>query len=272
MLSFLTPEIQEKINAINFNHNPAKKDLTGQKFNRLTVLGRGDNYISPKGKTTSQWWCICDCPEHNIILVRITNLTSGNTKSCGCLNKEKSIERIKQAGKNCAKDLRGMVFGELTALTPTDKRNNNSIVWECKCSCGNIHYVSAHDLIHHRIESCGCIKDSKGVRKIKKILIENNIPFFTEQTFSSCRFPDTNALARFDFYINKDFLLEFDGIQHFKECDINFFKDNLEIRKQHDIYKNTWCKENNIPLKRIPYTDEDNITLESIMGDKYLVL
>ena len=53
MLSFLTPEIQEKINAINFNHNPAKKNLTGQKFNRLTVLGRGDNYISPKGKTTS---------------------------------------------------------------------------------------------------------------------------------------------------------------------------------------------------------------------------
>lgn len=269
MLSFLTPEIQQQINVLPFNLEKPKKNIIGQQFGHLTVLGRGDNYISPKGKKESQWWCICDCPAHNIILVKITNLTSGNTKSCGCLNKEKATERIIQAGKNCAKDLRGQSFGELIALAPTDKRNNNSVVWECKCSCGKIHYVSAHDLLNHRVESCGCNLDSKGVRKIKKILLDNNIIFFTEQTFSTCRFPDTNALARFDFYINNEFLLEFDGKQHFSEN--NYFNDSLKKRQEHDLYKNQWCKQNNIPLKRIPYTEENNLSIDLILGDKYLV-
>lgn len=271
MLSFLTPEIQQQIDNLPFNKEKARKDITGQKFEYLTVLGRGKNYISPKGKKESQWWCICDCPQHNIILVKITNLTSGNTKSCGCLNKQKATERIVQVGKNCAKDLRGQTFGELIALMPTEKRNNNSVVWECKCSCGKIHYVSAHDLINHRVESCGCQNDSRGIRKIKKILQDNNIPFFTEQTFSTCRFPDTQNLARFDFFINNSFLLEFDGIQHFKECDSNFFKDSLKTRQEHDLYKNNWCKQNNIVLKRIPYTEENNLSIELIMGDKFII-
>lgn len=271
MLSFLTPEIQKEIDKLEFNLQPSRKNLTGKKFNRLTVLGRGPNYISPGGKTTSQWWCICDCPQHNIVLVRITNLTGGNTKSCGCLNKEKATQRIIKAGQECAKDLRGMIFGELIALTPTSQRKNGSVVWECKCSCGKIHYVSAHDLLNHRIESCGHTYESRGIRKIKKILIDNNIPFFTEQTFSTCRFPDTNALARFDFYINNSFLLEFDGIQHFKECNETYFKDSLIKRQEHDLYKNNWCKQNNIPLKRIPYTEENNLSIDMILGNEFLV-
>lgn len=76
--------------------------------------------------------------------------------------------------------------------------------------------------------SCGHITESKGVRKIKKILDENNISYITEKTFSDCKFPDTNKVARFDFYINNSFLLEYDGEQHFKECDKNYFKDSLK--------------------------------------------
>lgn len=57
------------------------KDLTGQKFGRLTVVGtvgkRGNYYY---------WKCRCDCG--NEITTRGTNLTSGATKSCGCLNLE----------------------------------------------------------------------------------------------------------------------------------------------------------------------------------------
>ena len=44
--------------------------------------------------------------------------------------------------------------------------------------------------------------ESHGELAIKKLLYENNIPFKTEATFLSCRFPDTQALARFDFYVN----------------------------------------------------------------------
>lgn len=35
--------------------------------------------------------------------------------------------------------------------------------------------------------------------------------------------------------------------------------------------KNEWAKEHNIPLVRIPYWERDKITLDMILGDKYLV-
>lgn len=66
------------------------KDLTGQKFGKLTVKCRGPN---AKGRN-AQWWCLCDCQinmpetEQKLVLVTSPNLTRGNTKSCGCLQKE----------------------------------------------------------------------------------------------------------------------------------------------------------------------------------------
>ena len=60
------------------------KDLTGQKFGRLTVLYRGEDNIHHK----AQWWCKCNCGNDNLILIVGCNLTSGNTKSCGCYSLE----------------------------------------------------------------------------------------------------------------------------------------------------------------------------------------
>jgi len=65
----------------------AKIDLRGKRFGRLTV-------ISVFGKTKSLntiWLCKCDCG--NEIPVINTNLTRGNSKSCGCGNIEKICER-----------------------------------------------------------------------------------------------------------------------------------------------------------------------------------
>lgn len=57
------------------------KDLTGQKFGRLTALYRLHN---TKGKT--KWLCICECG--NLSEVNYGSLVYGSTKSCGCLHKE----------------------------------------------------------------------------------------------------------------------------------------------------------------------------------------
>lgn len=62
----------------------AFKDLTGQKFNRLRVLGLGERNSAGQ----LQWKCKCDCG--NIVLVTTTYLKTGHTKSCGCLNREKA--------------------------------------------------------------------------------------------------------------------------------------------------------------------------------------
>jgi len=63
-------------------------NLIGKRFNRLTVIGKVNN--NKFGKT--QWECLCDCG--NKIIVVGGSLKSKNTKSCGCLNIEKSRERI----------------------------------------------------------------------------------------------------------------------------------------------------------------------------------
>lgn len=176
---------------------------------------------------------------------------------------------IQKAIDTCKIDLTNQQFGELTAIRPTNKRKRGAVVWECLCSCGKIHYVASNELSAHRIESCGHSQESKGVRYIKHILEDNNIPYVTEKTYPDCKFPSTDAYARFDFYVDNKFLLEYDGEQHFKE--IAYFRNSLADRQANDKYKNEYCKSHNIPLKRIPYTELDNITFENIMSDKYLI-
>ena len=56
------------------------KDITGQKFGRLTALYRLHN---TKGRT--KWLCVCECG--NLTEVTIYDLISGHIKSCGCLRK-----------------------------------------------------------------------------------------------------------------------------------------------------------------------------------------
>ena len=64
-------------------------DLTGKKFNRLTVLGLGER--NSNGQI--QWKCKCNCG--NIVLATTTYLKTGHTKSCGCLNSFKASKRLK---------------------------------------------------------------------------------------------------------------------------------------------------------------------------------
>lgn len=57
------------------------KDLTGQKFGRLTVLGRAAN----KGRRT-MWECLCDCG--NVKNIVADSLQCGKSRSCGCLKRD----------------------------------------------------------------------------------------------------------------------------------------------------------------------------------------
>lgn len=61
-------------------------DETGHKYGRLTVLNR----TSRRNKSGNvKWECICECG--NKIAVDRYSITSGNTKSCGCLRLEKTL-------------------------------------------------------------------------------------------------------------------------------------------------------------------------------------
>lgn len=57
-----------------------------------------------------------------------------------------------------AKDLTGQRFGRLVAIEPTAKRCGGSVVWRCRCDCGNESLVSANALKEGNTRSCGCLK------------------------------------------------------------------------------------------------------------------
>lgn len=73
------------------------QDLTGNKYGRLTVLGRAKNGVSNRGYKVIKWECICDCGSKNYVTTG--NLKSGRVKSCGCLNSELVTKRNFKHGK-----------------------------------------------------------------------------------------------------------------------------------------------------------------------------
>ncbi len=240
---------------------PPLKDLTNQKFGRLTVIER-DTETTKKGV---YWKCKCDCG--NITSVRSNCLTSGDTKSCGCYYRETRQATGKKGGANGYNDLTNQQFGELIALSivPEKRGSNNCLIWRCKCSCGREVEIPSVNLIRGRTTHCGCKTIiSKGEQKINQILSNNGIHFVTQKTFKTCQYP-TKTLARFDFYVNDQYLIEFDGEQHFHPKGERFPLEVYEKIHEYDLIKNQWCKNNNIPLIRIPYTLYDTLSIKDLL-------
>lgn len=69
----------------------AKRDLTGLKFGKLTVIKETDPYIKPSGRLETRWLCQCDCGSEPINVVGY-NLVTGNTCSCGCYKLQRMFE------------------------------------------------------------------------------------------------------------------------------------------------------------------------------------
>ncbi|MBQ9003247.1 MAG: hypothetical protein IJ087_15470 [Eggerthellaceae bacterium] len=135
----------------------ARHNLVGRRFGQLTVLGptgeRKDNCLV--------WRCLCDCGRE--CEVPTSQLTSGARKSCGCLRWN---------------NLAGQRFGRLVAIEPTEKRVRHSIVWRCKCDCGNEREIPSRQLLNGNSRSCGCSRkrlsreDLAGQRFGKLVAVE----------------------------------------------------------------------------------------------------
>lgn len=70
---------------------PVLKDLTGQTFGRLTVISR----VSRSYETgVAKWLCRCECGTEPVVFQNA--LSTGKTKSCGCLQSELSSKRAKE--------------------------------------------------------------------------------------------------------------------------------------------------------------------------------
>lgn len=132
--------------------------------------------------------------------------------------------------------------------------SNNNI--KCKCIlCGKEYNKHAHRYIGRYKEGCSC-RTSKGETEVRQWLDEHEIQYKEQFGFDDLKYK--NKLL-FDFAIVEDkevnMLIEYDGIQHYKPR--GWAKKNFKDRSARDKLKNEYCKENNIPLVRIPYTEKD---------------
>lgn len=114
-------------------------DETGHRYGKLVVISRAKN----EKHGQAMWLCQCDCGEQTT--ARGYHLRQGRVKSCSC-------------GQGKPKELSGQRFGKLVAIEPLEKRNaHGSVVWRCKCDCGNESNVSAANLGKKGgTRSCGC--------------------------------------------------------------------------------------------------------------------
>ena len=118
------------------------KDLAGMRFGNLTVL----SLCSRRTKRGQARWLVrCDCGVEKEVTG--VDLSTGNTKSCGC----KKGFRIK--------DLKNKRFGYLVAKEIINgRRKHGEVIWLCKCDCGKQVEIGSGPLCTGNTKSCGCVR------------------------------------------------------------------------------------------------------------------
>lgn len=128
-----------------------------------------------KGKLYGLFFnCQCDCENHTIAALRLSNLKNGHTKSCGCIkfNNPKTVE-----------DLSGKQYGRLKVIRRDIKRDKteykngkHGVHWLCQCSCGNPNLVSVtgYQLKSGHTQSCGCYASEQIAKRNKKYSTKTN--------------------------------------------------------------------------------------------------
>ena len=225
------------------------KDITNQTFGRLTAL-----YPTEKRSGSSVvWHCKCECGNETDVSAGALGKT---IFSCGCLRKELASKKAKE---NFTINIIGNKYGKLTVIDYADVKDKKGSYWKCKCECGNEIITSRQCLVEGHTFSCGCLSESHGEYLIRMLLEKNNISYIREYKVNVGF--ESNYPARFDFYVDNKYIIEFEGIQHYKYTGYG----NLLETKKRDKIKNQWCFDNSIPIIRIPYWHLDKLCLKDLL-------
>lgn len=113
------------------------------------------------------------------------------------------------------------------------------------------------------------MKASRGEIKIHEILERNSVNFQEEYEFPGLKAPSGRPL-RFDFAIfdddgNLDFLIEYQGKQHYEAVSKFGGSRGLYQQRYNDNQKRRYCALHHITLVEIPYKDEHIVSYDYIM-------
>lgn len=194
-------------------HEVCFKDLTGQKFNRLTVL-----YEDHKVGKIHYWKCKCDCGNETVVVG--SALTSGHTKSCGCAHKLAGMI-----------DLTGEKFGRLTVIEYSHK-DGRYHYWKCKCDCDGKELLVKGDYLRKgQIKSCGCLKVERCKSKkpkidlVGKVFGDLTVESYVKHSYWKCRCKCGNERIVHSLFLNNG------EVTCCISCrDLHISKDEIELR------------------------------------------
>lgn len=153
------------------------RDLSGKKFNRLTVLRPVKKY--------DRTYLLCQCECGNTKEVKMSHVRSGNIKSCGCLN----IEKLKSRKGNVSKLLKPDNYSAKYRLFKKYEKEANKRNYSFELDLeGFIHLTSQN--CHY----CGQEpnKTIKGRQSRSEYIyngidrLNNNLGYFIENCVPSC--------------------------------------------------------------------------------------
>ena len=191
---------------------------------------------------------ILKCKECGEIFIRSYHrITTNGVKCPNCESRLKkwNIERAEKLVNKYSKD-----------FTVLECNKNDEIVLKHN-ECNHIFIKKYHNIEQNKCVKCPKChsKESFGVNLITNYLEKNNIIYIKEYRFEDCK--DIRTLP-FDFYLpDYNMCIEYDGQQHFNANGL--YGEKIDITIKHDKIKNKYCKDNNISLIRIKYSENDNI-------------
>jgi len=151
-------------------------DVRGKTFGDLTVVGRSKK----RTKLGGYWTCLCTCGF--TCEATASELVTGKKTHCGC----KSVTNYAYV------DITGQRFNRLTALYRVKDKptRNGSVLWHCRCDCGNEVDYSYQDLVYSNLKSCGCQKKEHD-EKLKNFL--THVGGTSLEAIQSAKLPSDNT-------------------------------------------------------------------------------
>lgn len=118
-----------------------------------------------------------------------------------------------------------------------------------------IHNIIFEQTPNHHMKGVGCpiCNESYGEKEIRIFFERNNIKFERNKKFENCK---NKKMLPFDFYLSDyNICIEYDGKQHYEPIDWFGGIKTFNYIKNNDKIKTDYCKNNNLKLIRIKYTE-----------------
>ena len=260
------------------------KGVQSAQWSHFYKASYGCRFCSGKDRTTDEFKEMIDMTKINLLTEYIGFEKPITCKCKACEHIWTTTPKCLTQGKYycpiCAPSLRDN--GNLTneeflrrihklnpTVIPLEEYTSLKVPILCKCAkCDNEWHATPDHLIHGDVTKCPRCFSSKPEEKLGNILRDLGLFIKPQGMLAGCK---NEISLRFDYLIYSDeeltnlvFACEYDGECHYMPIDYagkgkEWAEESLAITKKRDEIKNIYCKEHNIPLIRIPYTEKENM-------------